>query len=118
MALMPSPLEERHLKINTFQSLSLHREITLGTRAEAEGPSAQVILRLEKKAVILSTEILLMHTEGRRERERERERERTVILRPVYSAQTRAFFHLHLCKSASVGSGCTIIESSTFELTT
>ena len=114
MALMPSPLEERHLKINTFQSLSLHREITLGTRAEAEGPSAQVILRLEKKAVILSTEILLMHTEGRRERERER----TVILRPVYSAQTRAFFHLHLCKSASVGSGCTIIESSTFELTT
>ena len=73
MALMPSPLEERHLKINTFQSLSLHREITLGTRAEAEGPSAQVILRLEKKAVILSTEILLMHTEGRRERERERE---------------------------------------------
>ena len=116
MALMPSPLEERHLKINTFQSLSLHREITLGTRAEAEGPSAQVILRLEKKAVILSTEILLMHTEGRRERERERER--TVILRPVYSAQTRAFIHLHLCKSASVGSGCTIIESSTFELTT
>ena len=54
-------------------TLSLHREITLGTRAEAEGPSAQVILRLEKKAVILSAEILLMHTEGRRERERERE---------------------------------------------
>ena len=76
--------EDQHLSIIEFAQI-----ITLGTRAEAEGPSAQVILRLEKKAVILNTEKLLTHTEGRRERERERER--TVILRPKAHRQELFF---------------------------